>query len=188
MRGMRGVLSVALGIAAALILATGTPAAAQEPPSRPGPQASATKPTPVALRVSIVISRHLGEKQTSRLPFVLHGTSDATTAVRVTTTVPVPQPSGSAAVPMYQYNSIGTNLECRADELPDGRFRLTLTISDTGVGAPVAGQGAGPVTLPGFTNTAVLLVRPGQTTQITSAADKTSGEIIRVDVTLEVVK
>lgn len=187
MRGMRGALCVALGIAAALILATGTPAAAQEPPSRPGPQASAAKQAPVALRVSIVISRYLGEKQTSRLPFVLHGTSDATTAVRVTTTVPVPQQAGPVNQ-SYQYTPIGTNLECRADELPDGRFRLNLTISDTSVGAPVAGQGVGPVTLPGFTNTAVLLVRPGQTTQITSAADKTSGEIVRVDVTLEVVK
>ena len=69
------------------------------------------------------------------------------------------------------------------------QFRLTLEIEDSSVypdDQPRALKGVPMFRSFKLSNT--LLLRDGQSTQLASAADKVSGEVLKVDVTLAVVK
>jgi hypothetical protein len=89
------------------------------------------------------------------------------------------------------YRNVGTNIDCTARSVDDGRFRLELTVDDSSLAAdetnPPFAKG-----IPQFRSflisgeTAVL--RDGQTSQLTSATEKVTGEVAKVDVTLNVVK
>jgi hypothetical protein len=91
------------------------------------------------------------------------------------------------------YKDIGTSIDCDAKSLNDGRFSIQVTINDTSVYAD--GQSAAGTaklndipTFRSFSSNETVILRDGQTTQFTAAADKVSGEVTRVDVTLTVVK
>lgn len=71
-----------------------------------------------------------------------------------------------------------------------GRYRLDITIDDTSV-YPEPGDGAparGTPTFRTFRTSDSVVVRDGETTQVTSAVDKVTGEVVKIDVTLTVVK
>jgi hypothetical protein len=93
-----------------------------------------------------------------------------------------------AAGPVYQ--DVGTNIDCFASKTHDGRFRVTVTIEDTSV-YPEDQSVSTVKGHPSFrtlvlTNAAIL--RDGQSAQFTSATDKISGETVKIDVMLNVVK
>lgn len=182
-------------------------ASAQQPaaPSAPAPAPlPALVPPPPAkeaalLKVQVVISRYQGEKKISSQPYTLSVAANGPRAtLRMGTQVPVPSgpvsagPDGKTPPALYNYRSVGTSIECTARALDDGRYRLELTVDDSSVVAD--DPGAQPLTrgAPQFRSfqisgeTAVL--RDGQSTQLTTAAEKISGEVAKVDVTLNVVK
>jgi hypothetical protein len=95
-----------------------------------------------------------------------------------------------------QYKSLGTSIDCTGfveDRNDPGRFRLQITVEDTSIYAADK-MPAGTVASPGnpvfrafrLSNTAVL--RDGQSTQFTTATDKYSGQVVKVDVMLTVLK
>jgi hypothetical protein len=99
-----------------------------------------------------------------------------------------PLPTGVLAGPV-QYMDVGTNIDSNARPLPDGRFEVFVSIEDKSVAT--AGQVAPMSTMPfvrTFQTSNYLVLRDGQTRQYTAAADRVTGEVIKVDVTLRVVK
>ena len=158
------------------------------PPPRPAP-----KPM-IPLKVTVVISRMQGEKKTANLPFTLSvNTNDQRTQLRMGADVPLPMTAATATTPVsYSYKSIGTNIDCGADTLEDGRYRLMLTITDSQVFSDSTKDATttvrGVPSYQSFTTTTPLILRDGQSTQFTTATDKLTGEVVRVDVTLNVVK
>jgi hypothetical protein len=197
-----------LGTATLMAAAFGGPAAAQEQPALPPPN---TSPSPavsaknlVPLKVQVVVSRYQGEKKTSSLPYTLSVNNDhMLSRLRMGSKVAVltlPRPPGAAEdknVPpgSFTYQDVGTNIDCFALSTDDGRFRIEITIQDTSVysqGQPNP-QGETPTlkdipTFRTFTSSQTLILRDGQTTQFTTATDRVSGEVTKVDVTLTVVK
>ena len=163
------------------------PASPQEKPAA-GPTAS------VPLRVTVVITRVQGEKKVSNLPFTLTLNSGERTSLRMGADVPVPQAAmkEGTVLSSYSYRSVGTNIDAGASAmLDDGRVRLSLTVSDSHVSiedSPGAGSMRGLPRFQNFTSTATLLLRDGQTMQYTAATDKVTGEVVRVEVALNVVK
>ena len=91
-----------------------------------------------------------------------------------------------------RYRSVGTNIDCAARTVDGILFKLDLAVSDTSVF--LTDKQATPSGLAGipafrsFTSTFNVLLKDGQTTQHTSATDSISGEVLRVDVTLTVLK
>ena len=85
--------------------------------------------------------------------------------------------------------SVGTNIDCSAEAIEGGRYMLTLTISDSQIQTP---QKETPANLPlgfqSFSSSLRLIIRDGETIQHTTATDKSTGETVKVDVTLNVVK
>jgi hypothetical protein len=159
-----------------------------------------------ALKITVVLSRYQGEKKVSSMPYVLGVTAGATapgpkTTLRMGTAVPVvntvfggdgkttPQSS-------YNYRDVGTNIDCTAwgDETTSGPFQVSLTITDSSIGLDPAkktgAQGMVP-DVPSFRNfnsSFTALLRDGQTTQYTSATDPVTGELMKIDVTLSLMK
>jgi len=169
---------------------------AQEKPAPLEKPAQAAKPL-IPLQVTVVISRYQGEraeKRTSSLPFTMRvNANDRPTSVRMGAEVPVPTVSFSketgTSVSSYSIRSIGTNIDCSAEVIEGGRYVLQLTVSDSQIQAP---QKETPANLPlgsqSFSSSHRLVIRDGETIQQTAATDKSTGETIKVDVTLNVIK
>jgi type II secretory pathway component GspD/PulD (secretin) len=114
------------------------------------------------------------------------------TQVPVPTVVFPPQGGGAPAERSFNYRDIGTNIDCSARSQEDGSFQLRLTVEDTSVytgkqDATTPGVDQMPV-FRSFRSTNTLVLRDGQTRDFSAAADRVSGEVVRVAVTLRVVK
>jgi hypothetical protein len=176
--------------------------------------------TPV--KVDVVISRHLGEKKVSSLPFTMwltlsNGGNYSSQSVRVGVDVPIgattvttgqSNNNGPAATPTgatttsqattkTEYRYVGTQVDCRAhvgaSAAEEGRFWIYVSVSDssvyTGDSDPKAAlKVSDPMAFRSFTMNNEMLMRDGQTLQFATATDKVTGETIRVDVTMSVVK
>ena len=162
----------------------------------------------VPVDVEIVISRFQGDKKTSSLPYTLTvNAKDVSenfrplTQLRMGGRVPLPtfqaplgpdgkSPTGMVGGGPVSYEEVGTNIDARARPMGDGRFELTIMVSDTAVAAsqaPPSGGAALPV-IRTFRSSNNLVLRDGQTRQFTAAADRITGEVVKVDVTLKVAK
>jgi hypothetical protein len=103
---------------------------------------------------------------------------------------------GNAAKSSYSYRSVGTSIDCTARPVSGGVFRVMLAVSDTSVFMPErTPDSASPTSrVPGvpafrtFTSNFNLLLKDGQVAQHTAATDPVSGEVLRIDVTLSVIK
>jgi hypothetical protein len=154
------------------------------------------------LSVEVVVTRYQGEKKVSSLPYTLAvNANDNALApggvcqLRMGTQVPVPGTmvtKDGAAVPSVSYRDVGTNIDCSARSQEDGSFQLRLTVEDTSVlanvqDAPTPKVDQTPV-FRSFRSVNTLVLRDGQTRDFSAAADRVSGEVVRIAVTLRVVK
>jgi hypothetical protein len=184
---------------------------AQTPEQPPPPRAAMNQPPPprslqplVALRLQIVLSKFQGEKKVNSLPYSLTVTANShrPTLLRMGSQVPIAQTVFSAVtaagdtpappVSSYNYRDVGTNIDAQADSTEDGAFSVRISIEDSSVN-PGEGPSSTPVAprLPSFRSfksEQVLVLRDGQSTLFTSAVDKSSGEVVKAEVTLTVVK
>lgn len=165
-------------IAVALLVATfATMAGAQNPP--------ATKPL-TALKVQVVISRYEGDKKVSSLPYILAVTANVPQPVLIRMGSQIPITVLMNGAPTVDYKNVGTNIDCLATSTDDGRFQVYVSIEDTSVMERRATDSA--PTLRTFTTRNNVVLKDGQSAQYTAAADKTTGEVVKVDVTLNVEK
>ena len=151
----------------------------------------------------MVISRWDGDKRVGSLPYSLavNANSRQVAQLRMGASVPVPSlavpanAEGLASGPLpgpIQYRDIGTNIDCNAETLSGGVFRVVLTVSDMSVYTSV--QDTVTPTAPNmpvfrsFRSSNELVLRDGQTRSFTAAADRVSGEVVRIEITLTVIK
>ena len=180
--------------------------------------AATSTPKPSAaempLKIQVLISRYQGDKKISSLPYSLSVTGGGggperavlgplflgRANLRMGAKVPVaatsytPIAAGGAGVnPLvsYQYQDVGTNIDCQVWSAEDGRFRVEITIEDSSVypdEKDIPGAAKGNPSLRSFRASDSMLLKDGATAQVTTATDKVSGETVKVDVTLTVVK
>jgi len=154
------------------------------------------------LDVEVVVSRYQGEKKISSLPYFLAvnaGERAPATKLRMGANVPVPTTSfspagvtadGKAPSPLvsYNYQNVGTDIDCSARPAADGRFVLSISVEERSVVQQPATAAGGVPVIRSFEAQNSLVLRDGQTRQFTAASDRVTGEIIKIDVTLKVVK
>jgi hypothetical protein len=188
-----------MGVLASATLAT---AAAQEP--KPEDKPSETRPSPanalgplVPLDVQVVVNRYQGDKRVSSLPYALavNANDRSVSSIRMGARVPVVgTPVGSApnAAVQVTYENVGTNIDCFARTMEDGRFQVNVTIEDSSVYQNVEGAiaptAAGRPVMRQFRSANTMVLRDGQTRQFTVATDRVNGEVVRIEVMLRVVK
>ena len=182
----------------AFALASSVIVRSQEKPAPPAPKPAPAMVTP--LKVSVVVSRFQGEKKLSSLPYTLSVNAGSRGTLRMGAKVPVMMITAKSpveGVPMVgpiQYQDVGTSIDCSVSTAQeDGRFKLEITIEDSSVygDAPATTDNkpaAGNPSFRSFKASDSMVLRDGQTSQFTTATDKVSGEIVKVDVTLNVVK
>jgi hypothetical protein len=151
------------------------------------------------LRVQVIVNRFQGEKKTGSLPYAFNVTAGGDhVRMRMGVDTPVPvftgQQTGTGNVipTSYQYRNVGTNIDCRAQDLGDSRYKLNLTVENSS-------------TLPGseketdvskaraplfrrFETSLDPILRDGQTIQTVASTDPVTGEVVKIDVTLNVVR
>jgi hypothetical protein len=152
------------------------------------------------LRVQVVFTEFDGDKKIGSLPYSFLVNADdrgAPAAVRMTFHVPVETSNGAGSKHVGQY-PLTTNMDGRAEKADDGRFLLRLNVEKDSI--YLAGANQKPSSLGGnevssnepiqqdFRTQVNLLIRDGQTIQSTVATDPVTGHVIKVDVTLNVIK
>lgn len=152
-----------------------------------------------AVKLQFLVSKYQGEKKISSVPYLISTNANQSrpTSLRMSArlAVPIMSPETPSA-PSFRYEDIGTSIDCSVQTSSDAKFRVEVTLSDASVymsdQAPTNATATphlnGIPTFRNFKVTNILLLKDGQTSQMTSAADPVTGEVMRVDVTLTVSK
>jgi hypothetical protein len=153
----------------------------------------------------VTVTRYQGEKKVSSTPYSLAVNANklgqaGTSQLRMGANVPVPSiaaPAGTPAGPAgpwpgpVNYQNIGTSIDCTATRLDDG-FQLRISVDDTSVYSDIQDKATPTVgNMPvfrSFKSTNTLVLKDGQSREFTAATDRVSGEVVRISVTLKVVK
>jgi hypothetical protein len=176
------------------------PAAPQPPTPAEGAFRRPPRPPSVPLKVQVIVSRFEGEKKTLSLPYSLLVSAPERewgerTSLRMGIDVPVR--TGPAAAdkegkpsPTYQYRTVGTRIDCRAFQMDD-RYQLELTVDQSSLNNPTE-RAAAPTSdtpiLRTFSSTFSPGLRDGQSVTTVVAADPVSGENVRIEVSVNVVR
>jgi hypothetical protein len=147
------------------------------------------------LRVQVVISRYQGEKKLASLPYTLVVTTGGGRArMRMGVDTPVPLtifPSSDADKPSvktsFQYKTVGTNIDCAAWEHRGGRYKLSVGVENSSALTGSAGVEGAPLFRRFDTNLDAML-RDGQSLQTIASTDPVTGEVVKIDVTMNVVR
>ena len=207
---MRKELVLALVLALTLVGGALMPVVAQDKPPVPVPMQPVVQPAPpgaarqIPVKVTLTLSRYMGEKKISSTPYVLGVLTNAPkTSLRMGVQVPVIQtvfgPKEGASIPQssYTYRDVGTNIDCNALDIGNGLFNLTITVEDSTIqlDRPESPQEKDAKKtlgdIPAFRSFRAsfgMVLRDGQTMQYASATDPISGEVVRVDVNLTMAK
>jgi hypothetical protein len=163
----------------------------------------------IPLKVGIVLSEYAGSKKISSLPYTLQanavpanwGSGPQWTHLRLGVRVPIvtgaaPSSSGHAPVDtQIQYTDVGTNIDCSARALGDGSYQLDITTERSSLSLGSAGKEmedmhvshSQPI-IRTFRVSNSIILRDGETDETTAATDPVSGHVMRISVTLHVVK
>lgn len=174
----------------------------QVPPAPPPPTVGAASIVP--LKVTITLSKYQGDKKVSSLPYELTVRTDNVKAsIRMTTQVPTPtvDPApeyGSKPAPRvgpFRMIDVGTNIDCNATNLKDGRYSITVTIEDSSIyensertDIPNGSKASGASAWRTYRTMNALVLRDGQSTEFTTAVDKITGDVFKANVLLTVIK
>jgi hypothetical protein len=157
---------------------------------------------PVVLKIQVTVSRYMGTNKLSSQPYVLSLAPNENGTIKFGTEVPVPaaytSPSNNAGnnpqQPSYTMQQVGTQIDANAILHPDRRtYKLRLTVTERTVvpNAQATELGARVSTVPSFRNLvfgSTVYLTDGQSSQFSSATDKATGEVFKVDVSLAVDK
>lgn len=176
-------MTITSRLALVAMLAVAGAAAAQEPAEKPKPPRLGTP-----LRLQIVYSRYQADKRVSSVPHQLSVNADEKPA-RLRMGIMVPISTQTKDGPATSYRDVGNNIDCMARTVEPGLFRLECSFEQSSLYDK--DRTDHPQGLPMFRNfrsEANLTLRDGQTAQHTSATDPVTGEVLKIDVTLNVVK
>lgn len=149
------------------------------------------------LKVQVVLSRYDGDRKLASMPYTLMvnaGDRDNRATLRMGVALPVTGVSASG--PTVTVQDIGTNMDCTASASDDGRFRISLAVNHSSVyendqkhlQATVPRPGDTAQLVRSFTSSFFVLLRDRETAQSIAATDPVTGEVMKIDVTLTVVK
>jgi hypothetical protein len=162
---------------------------------KPAPPAARSAMNATPLKVQVVIARYQGEKKISSMPYTLTSNANSHANLRMGTRIPVTMaavttPKEAPAPAPIQYQDVGTNIDCSPTALDDGRYLLLISLEDSSIypdDAPATGSRGNP-SFRSFRATNSMVLKTGETGQFTTATDKVTGETVKVDVTLTVLK
>jgi hypothetical protein len=163
-----------------------------------GEKAEGAGKIPVPLKIDVVFARYQGERKESSIPYTFRVNTDERpllnavnngTRLRMGIQVPVAVKEKGDV----QYNNVGTDIDCSAQEVGQGRFRINLGIEQSSIYADGDAQGVPSLAsktplFRQFRSQESLLLRDGEMEQYAMATDPVSGEVLKVTVKLTVIR
>ena len=159
-------------------------AAAQE---NPKPKTEDRTPAVTPLHVQVVFSEFDGDKKVSSLPYSFSVNSDerrARPATLIRNGVRTPVSTGKE---QFTYIDVGTNLDCSATLLEDGRYKLQMTLDRSSL-MPDSSSGSSNPVVRQFRVEINQVLKDGQTVESVVSTDPLNGHSYHVSVSLNVVK
>jgi hypothetical protein len=173
--------------------------------AKPEAKPAEPRPRPELLRVQIVLSRLQGERKIASVPYTLLLTSDARKArLRMGVEMPVAvgvggqQEQGKPAISSIQYRNVGTSIDCWMEDKKDGLYQLSLNVESSSVFAPTEARTSVGLSDAGLAPNQPLFrtfnvglnptLRDGQSVQAVASTDPVTGEVVKIDVTMNVVR
>jgi hypothetical protein len=194
-----------------ILLASAAAAHGQQPAAGQNAAGQPARPE-VLLKCDVTLARFQGDKKTSSLPFTAwvnvpsNGREWGSSNIRVGVDVPVGTRTTTTARTASgtnttttgtdattEFRNVGTSLDCRTQQLPDGRFMVGISMQDSAIftgesGGRLAIRTANPAAFRTFSLSNTLPMRDGQTLEFAAATDKLTGEVLKLSVTITVVK
>ena len=154
-------------------------------------------PKPVTpLKLQVVFSRYQGEKKAGSVYYTLPVSANDGSLSRVVMGFQVPlRYESKESYGNVVFKDVGTSVGCRAETAEDAFFKLNCNFEQSSLqatngepSAKVTNAPPLPPVLRHFRSESSFLLRDGQSSQLTVATDPVSGDVVKVDVTLNVVK
>ena len=158
------------------------------------PEAHVDKVTP--LKIQVVLTEYEGDKKLKSMPYVAYlnayeGGRGGSAKLRVGSKVPILGGKDSG----IQYIDVGTNIDYRATVGDAGNYRVELVVERSWVESdvatattnPSAGEFKQPV-IRQFKSDSGVTLHDGQTAESAVATDPLSGRVMRIEVSLTVLK
>jgi len=148
------------------------------------------------VRIDLLLTEYDGQKKISSLPYTVYAESSTergrAQAGRLRMGVHVPVDAGGSV----SYMDVGTNIDCSPLTLGDGSYDLSTSVNRSSIYAPSQGEneteqihvGGGRMVIRNFNTEFHLKLHDGETTDGTSATDPLNGHILKISVTLHVIK
>ena len=163
--------------------------AAVASPSTPAPPEQITP-----LKIQVLLTEFDGAKKVKSLPYVsyVNAVSNSNrhefTKIRLGTKVPVYAGKDAG----MQYIDVGTNIDCSASQSEAGTYGLRVVVERSWVDGSTdftgtAGQPPEPI-IRQFKNEMEVTLRDGQTSEPTVATDSITGKVMKIEVSLSVLK
>lgn len=152
------------------------------------------------LRLDILLTEYDGDKKVISLPNTMflearpHNAQER--SLRMGLKVPIATNSGATEGTQWQYQDVGTNIDARATALGDGSYDLDLRVDRSSVYSADQSKNdteriprtAGLPIVRAFITSFDLGLHDGQTAEGSSATDPFNGDVLKVSVTLHVLK
>jgi hypothetical protein len=154
-------------------------------------------PAATPLKVQVVLSRYDGDRKLASMPYTLlvnAGERDNRVTLRMGVALPITGVGANG--PTITVQDIGTNMDCTATPTDDGRFRISFAVNHTSVyeadqkhlQAAVPRVGDAAQLIRSFTSSFFALLRDRESAQTIAATDPVTGEVMKIEVSVTVVK
>jgi hypothetical protein len=151
-----------------------------------------------SLKVQVVFTEYEGDKKLKSLPYsflVTTHTKDTWPEAKIRVGSRVPVYTGSAQGSMT-YMDVGTNIDCRAEAVAEGQYRVYLNLERSWVEGDVLVTVEKATPPQGFHEPVVRqyrtelspILKDGQSIETSLATDPLSGKIVKLEVSVSLVK
>jgi hypothetical protein len=144
------------------------------------------------LRIQVVLSRFEGEKRIGSLPYtlvVVPGSNRSSIRLGVDTPVPAAAGADGKESGALQYRNVGTNIDCmNVRELSGGRYQFDIYVQNTAAIPDEDPQRLARPVFRRFETNFTAQLRDDQGLQTIVSTDPVTGESVRIDVKLNVVR
>lgn len=146
------------------------------------------------VRIDLLLTEYDGQKKISSLPYTIYAESRPQRGGppgRLRMGVRVPVDTGSSVT----YMDVGTNIDCNAWTPGDGSYDVSMSVNRSSIYSPGQSENEGEqihaggrMVIRNFSTEFYLELHDGETTDGTSATDPLNGHILKISVTLHVIK